>query len=43
MLRHTKQQTTARYIHAVNTKQIEAQSKYQEAIKVMAKRPNRAA
>jgi integrase len=34
MLRHTKPTTTARYIHAVNSKQIEAQGKYLEAIKV---------
>lgn len=34
MLRHTKSTTTARYIHAVNSKQIEAQGKYLEAIKV---------
>src|SRR5262245_27244411 len=43
MLRHTQQQTTARYIHAVNAKQIEAQGKYLEAIKVVAKQPDRAA
>ncbi|MGA9884977.1 MAG: hypothetical protein WBQ34_14785 [Candidatus Acidiferrales bacterium] len=34
MLRHTKPPTTARYFHAVNSKQIEAQGKYLEAIKV---------
>ena len=34
MLRHSKQQTTARYIHSVNKKQLEAQGKYLEAIKV---------
>jgi uncharacterized Fe-S center protein len=34
MLRHTKPQTTARYIHSVNSKQVEAQGKYLEAIKV---------
>jgi integrase len=34
MLRHTKPATTARYIHAVNSKQIEAQGKYLEAIKL---------
>ena len=35
MLRHTKPTTTARYIHAVNSKQIEAQGKYLEAIKLV--------
>ena len=34
MLRHAKPATTARYIHAVNSKQVEAQGKYLEAIKV---------
>jgi len=34
MLRHTKPQTTARYIHSVNSKQVEAQGKYLEAIKL---------
>jgi hypothetical protein len=34
MLRHGKPQTTARFIHAVNSKQIEAQGKYLEAIKL---------
>jgi len=34
MLRHAKPQTTARYIHSVNSKQIEVQGKYLEAIKV---------
>jgi hypothetical protein len=34
MLRHTKPTTTARYIHAVNSKQLEAQGKYLEAIKL---------
>jgi integrase len=43
MLRHTKQQTTARYIHAVNAKQIEAQGKYLDAIKIVARNPERAA
>ncbi|PYX49550.1 MAG: hypothetical protein DMG76_37065, partial [Acidobacteria bacterium] len=43
MLRHTKPQTTARYIHAVNLKQIEAQGKYLDAIKIVAKDPHRAA
>jgi len=43
MLRHTKSQTTARYIHAVNVKQIEAQGKYLDAIKIVAKQPDRVA
>lgn len=43
MLRHEKQQTTARYIHAVNVKQIEAQGKYLDAIKIVVKQPDRAA
>src|SRR5260370_23451836 len=34
MLRHTKPQTTARYIHSVNSKQEQAQGKYLEAIKL---------
>jgi uncharacterized Fe-S center protein len=34
MLRHTKPQTTARYVHSVNSKQVEAQGKYLEATKV---------
>jgi hypothetical protein len=34
MLRHSKPQTTARYIHSVNSKQVEAQGKYLEAIKL---------
>jgi site-specific recombinase XerD len=34
MLRHAKPQTTARYIHSVNSKQVEAQGKYLEAIKL---------
>jgi integrase len=42
MLRHAKVQTTARYIHSVSSKQIEAQGLYLEAIKI-GKRPNRAA
>ena len=43
MLRHTKPQTTARYIHAVNVKQIEAQGRYLDAIKIVAKQPDRVA
>jgi hypothetical protein len=43
MLRHTRQQTTTRYIHAVNGKQIEAQGKYLDAIRIVAKHPDRAA
>jgi hypothetical protein len=35
MLRHAKPQTTARYIHSVNSKQVEAQGKYLEAIKLV--------
>jgi integrase len=34
LLRHSKPTTTARYIHPVNSKQIEAQGKYLEAIKL---------
>ena len=34
MLRQTKPQTTARYIHSVNSKQVEAQDKFLEAIKL---------
>jgi len=34
MLRHAKPQTTACYIHSVNSKQVEAQGKYLEAIKL---------
>ncbi|HEV2196049.1 MAG TPA: tyrosine-type recombinase/integrase [Candidatus Acidoferrum sp.] len=34
LLRHTKPTTTARYIHALHSKQIEAQGRYLEAIKV---------
>jgi hypothetical protein len=40
MLHHTKPQ---HYIHAVNTKHIEAQGKYLDAIKIVAKHPDRAA
>jgi hypothetical protein len=43
VLRHAKTQTTARYIHAVNGKQVEAQGKYLDAIKIVAKHPDRAA
>jgi hypothetical protein len=43
MLRHDKQQTTGRYIHAVKGKQIEAQGKYLDAIKIVVKEPDRAA
>src|SRR5437879_8501018 len=43
MLRHTKPQTTARYIHAVNVKQIEAQGRYLDAIKIVANQPDRVA
>jgi integrase len=38
VLRHTKQQTTSRYIHAVNDKQLEAQGLYLDAIKMRRKR-----
>lgn len=38
MLRHAKQQTTARYIHPVNSKQLEAQKLYLDAIRIRAKR-----
>jgi integrase len=38
MLRHSKQQTTLRYIHAVNDKQLEAQGLYLDAIKIRGKR-----
>jgi hypothetical protein len=34
VLRHAKQQTTTRYIHAVNDKQLEAQGLYLDAIKI---------
>jgi len=37
MLRHAKQQTTARYIHPVNSKQLEAQGLYLDAIEIRAK------
>lgn len=43
MLRHIKSQTTARYIHAVNMKQIEAQGKDLDAIKIGTKHPEQAA
>jgi site-specific recombinase XerD len=43
MLRHDKQQTTARYIHAVNVKQIEAQGKYLDTIKIVVMQSDRAA
>lgn len=43
MLRHAKPQTTARYIHAVNSKQVEAQGKFLDAIKLGAKRSTQAA
>src|SRR5207245_10720914 len=43
MLRHTKRQTTDRYIHSVNSKQVEAQGMYLKAIKKVGKRANRAA
>jgi hypothetical protein len=42
-LRHDKQQTTARYIHAMNAKQIEAQGKDLDGIKIGVKQPDRAA
>jgi hypothetical protein len=42
-LRHAKPQTTARYIHAVNTRQVEAQGKFLEAIKIGARNTNQAA
>jgi integrase len=42
-LRHAKPQTTARYIHAVNTRQVEAQGKFLEAIKIGAGSSNQAA
>jgi integrase len=37
VLRHAKQQTTTRYIHAVNDKQLEAQGLYLDAIKMRRK------
>ena len=43
MLRHAKPQTTARYIHAVISEQVEGQRKFLDAIKLGAKRSNRAA
>jgi len=43
VLRHTRQQTTSRYIHSVNDKQLEAQGLYLDAIKIRRKRPNRRA
>jgi len=39
MLRHAKQQTTARHIHAVNPKQLGAHGKYLDAIKIAMKHP----
>jgi len=42
-LRHDKQQTTARYIHAMNAKQVEAQGKDLDGIKIGVKQPDRAA
>jgi integrase len=39
VLRHTKQQTTSRYIHSVNDKQLEAQGLYLDAIKIRRKQP----
>jgi len=41
--RHAKPQTTARYIRAVNTRQVEAQGKFLEAIKLGARSTNQAA
>jgi len=43
VLRHAKPQTIARYIHAVNGKQVEAQGKYLDAIKIVEKHPDRTA
>ena len=40
-LRHAKPQTTARYIQAVNTRQVEAQGKFLEAIKIGARNTDR--
>jgi len=37
VLRHAKQQTTTRYIHSVNDKQLEAQGLYLDAIKMRRK------
>jgi len=42
-LRHYRQQTTARYIHTVSAKQIEARGRYLERIKIVVKQPDRAA
>ena len=39
VLRHTRQQTTSRYIHSVNDKQLEAQGLYLDAIKIRRKDP----
>jgi len=39
VLRHAKQQTTTRYIHSVNDKQLEAQGLYLDAIKIHRKCP----
>jgi integrase len=39
VLRHAKQQTTTRYIHSVNDKQLEAQGLYLDAIKIRKKCP----
>ncbi len=39
VLRHTRQQTTSRYIHSVNDKQLEAQGLYLDAIKIRRKHP----
>jgi len=39
VLRHTRQQTTSRYIHSVNDKQLEAQGLYLDAIKTRRKHP----
>lgn len=38
MLRHSTQQTTARYFHPVNSSQLEAQGLYLDAIKIRGKR-----
>ena len=38
MLRHSNQQTTARYIHSVNSSQLDAQELYLDAIKIRGKR-----
>ena len=38
MLRHSKQRTTARYIHPVNSSQLDAQGLYLDAIKIRGKR-----